>query len=172
VLQCVAVCCSVGSVYLRAECRDKAPSICCARHHHVLRRGVLKLCVAACVLQCVAVCCSVLQCVAVCCSVLHSVGSVCLRANCRHKALPTCCARRHHMPRRGLLQSVAVCCSLMQFVAVCCSMLQRWQCLSESYTPLNSTSRLLCASSSRAAARCVAVCCSVLQCVATCCSVL
>ena len=41
-----------------------------------------------CVLQCVAVCCSVLQCVAVCCSVLQSVA--------------VCCS---------LLQSVAVCCS-------------------------------------------------------------
>ena len=30
-----------------------------------------------CVLQCVAVCCSVLQCVAVCCSVLQCVAIVC-----------------------------------------------------------------------------------------------
>ena len=49
----------------------------------------------ACVLQCVAVSCSVLQydeCVAVCCSVL---------------------------------QRVAMCCSMLQCVAVCCSVLQR-----------------------------------------------
>jgi len=99
------------------------------------------------VLQCVAVCCSVLQwsecflvlpiwaiasyvsgrfhvsesflCVAVCCSVLQRVGACC-----------------------SVLQRAATCCSVLQCVVVCCSVLQ-----------------------------CVAVCCSVLQCVAVCCSV-
>jgi len=52
-------------------------------------------------LQCVAVCCSVLKCVAVCCSVLQCV--------------PVCCS---------MLQCVAVCCSVLQCVAVCCSVLQ------------------------------------------------
>ena len=52
-------------------------------------------------LQCVAVCCSVLQCVAVCCSVLQCVA-VCYSA----------------------LQCVAVCCSMLQCVAVCCRVLQ------------------------------------------------
>ena len=50
-----------------------------------------------CVLQCVAVCCSVLQCVAVCCSVLQCVAACC-SVSC------------------SVLQCVAVCCS--------CSMLQ------------------------------------------------
>ena len=84
-------------------------------------------------LQCVAVCCSVLhwvlrqqvgvlQCVAVCCSVLHRV----LRQQVGVlKCIAVCCS---------LLQCVAVCCSVFQCVAVCCSVLQ-----------------------------CVAVCCSVLQ---------
>jgi len=45
--------------------------------------------------QCVAVCCSVLQCVAVCCSVLQYVA--------------TCCI---------MLQCVAVCCSTIQYIAV------------------------------------------------------
>ena len=58
-----------------------------------------------CVLQCVAVCCSVLQCVAVCCSVLQCVA--------------VCCS---------VLQCVAVCCSVLQCVAVCCSVLQRLVC--------------------------------------------
>ena len=50
-------------------------------------------------LQCVAVCCSVLQyVVAVCCSVLQCVA-VC----------------------SSVLQRVAVCCSVLQCVAVCCS---------------------------------------------------
>ena len=110
-------------------------------------------------LQCAAVCCSVLQCVAVCCSVLQCVA--------------VCCS---------VLQCVAVCCSVLQCVAVCCSVLQ---CVcSTGYitkVPLSfiyvfqgtrkcaaqDTSRdvvlLLCCT-------CVAVCCSVLQCVAVCCS--
>jgi len=52
------------------------------------------------VLQCVAVCCSVLQRVAVRCSNGYTV----------------CCS---------VLQCVAVCCSVLQYVAVCCSVLQR-----------------------------------------------
>ena len=54
-----------------------------------------------CVLQCVAVCCSVVQCGAVCCSVVQCVA-VC----------------------RSVLQCGAVCCSVVQCVAVCCSVLQ------------------------------------------------
>ena len=60
---------------------------------HIQRRGLI---------QCVAVCCSVLQCmlqcVAVCCVLIH-------------------------IQRRGLIQCVAVCCSVLQCVAVCCSVL-------------------------------------------------
>ena len=52
----------------------------------------------SCLLQCVAVCCSVLQCVAVCCSALQCAA--------------VCCS---------VLQCVAVCCSVLQCVAVCCS---------------------------------------------------
>jgi len=53
------------------------------------------------VLQCVAVCCSVLQRVAACCSVLQRVA--------------VCCS---------VLQRVAACCSVLQRVAACCSVLQ------------------------------------------------
>ena len=52
-------------------------------------------------LQCVAVCCSVLQCIAVCCSVLQCVA--------------VCCS---------VFQCVAVCCSVLQCVPVCCSVSQ------------------------------------------------
>ena len=52
-------------------------------------------------LQCVAVCCSVLQCVAVCCSMFQCVA--------------VCCS---------VLQYVTVCCNMLQYVAVCCSVLQ------------------------------------------------
>ena len=84
-------------------------------------------------LQCVAVCCSVLQCVAVCCSVLQCVAVCCAFAQ------ETCVLGE---PRRALekveddvaycmpwslgdtlccsvLQRVAICCSVVQFVAMC-----------------------------------------------------
>ena len=83
-LQCVAVCCSAMQ--------------CDAVFHSVL----LTVCGNALqMLQCVAVCYSVLQCVAVCCSVLQCVA--------------VCCS---------VLQCVTVCCSVLQCVAVCCSVLQ------------------------------------------------
>jgi len=66
-----------------------------------------------CVLQCVAVCCSVLQCVAVCCCLMrYSKGRLC----------------------------VAVCCSVLQCVAVCCSVLlldavlERWLMALDTHT--------------------------------------
>ena len=64
------------------------------------------------VLQCVAVCCSVLQlsqCVAVCCSVLIQDGLSLIFQQC---------------VASGSDSSVAVCCSVLQCVAVCCSVLQ------------------------------------------------
>ena len=144
VLQCVAACCSV------LQC----VAVCCS------------------VLQCVAVCCSVMQCVAVCCSVLYSKKEMsskikkirneeCVAVNyemlrcseeyCSHKKGSF---SKTNWELRGVLQCVAVCCSVLQSPksllfqirirkwGVCCSVLQ-----------------------------CVAVCCSVLQCVAVCCSV-
>ena len=59
-------------------------------------------------LQCVAVCCSVLQCVAVCCSVLQCSA--------------VCCS---------VLQCVAVCCNVLQCGAVRCSVLQCVVCLGD-----------------------------------------
>ena len=95
-------------------------------------------CVAVCcsiLLQCVTVCCSVLQCVAVCCSVLQ-VSMAIIRLLC-------CSVLQCVAVCYSVLQCVAVRCSVLQCVAVCCSVLQ-----------------------------CVAVCCSVLECVGVCCSVL
>ena len=63
-------------------------------------------------LQCVAVCCSVLQCVAVCCSVLQCVA--------------VCCS---------VLQCAAVCCSVLQCVAVCRSVFSEEINFSECVTP-------------------------------------
>jgi len=56
-----------------------------------------------------AVCCSVVQCVAVCCSVLYTYGMQ---------------ARGTKQYELHAVQCVAVCCSVLQCVAVCCSVLQ------------------------------------------------
>ena len=71
VLQCVAVCCSVLQRHSRYNASQYIPDI-----ERILRRYILEdigvlQCVAVCysVLQCVAVCCGMLQCVAVCCRV-------------------------------------------------------------------------------------------------------
>ena len=80
-------------------------------------------CVAVCcsVLQCVAVCCSVMQCVAPCCSALQYVAVRCrmlqfvaVRCNALQCAA-TCC---------NVLQCVAICCHVLQCGAVCCSVLR------------------------------------------------
>ena len=78
-----------------------------------------------CVLQCVAVCCSVLQCVAVCCSVSQCVAVLQYVPHCVAvfrivlQCVVVCCS---------VLQSVTMCpavrCSVLQCVTVCCSVLQ------------------------------------------------
>jgi len=132
-----------GSYVLQINSFTSHPSIPYIRPH------------ASCVLQCVAVCCSVLQCVAVCCNVkiptphlLHCNYSLhpILYTHSQKKCTPhpvdlapyTHILLHTHTPR----QCVAVCCIVLQCVAVWCSVLQ-----------------------------CVAVRCSVLQCVAVLCSV-
>jgi len=125
--------------------------------------------------------CSVLQCVAVCCSVLQSlhIGITALHRKKRSEmrinawrrstrvtneiSQKTACSLQSWLlrifvsiilrvataqenmftNRTSPLLRVAVCCSVLQCVVVCCSVLQ-----------------------------CVAVCCSVLQCAAVCCRVL
>ena len=73
-------------------------------------------------LQCVAVCCSVLQCVAVCCSVLQCVQDV---ASVMSFEFHVYCSVLQCIVvfavRCSVLQCVAVCCSVLQCVAVCCS---------------------------------------------------
>ena len=103
---------------------------------------------AHCLLQCVAVCCSVLQCVAVCCSVLQSVTMYC-----------------------SVLQSVAVCCSVLHSVTVRSSVLP---CVAVGWIEYSNSSQVW-ALTSRAmpgVLQCVATCFSELQCVATCCNML
>jgi len=69
----------------------------------------------------------------------------------------------------GMLQCVAVCCSVLQSVAACCSELQ-WVVVCYSLPLFFSSGR--CVAVCCGVLRCVAVCCSVLQCVAVGCSVL
>ena len=97
-------------------------------------------------LQCVAVCCSVLQCVTVYCS---GYG-----------------ATRNDQICAGFLSMVAECCSVLQWVAECCSVLQ-WiwgskKCICTHTLTYVNVSVL----------QIVALCCIVLQWVAECCSVL
>jgi len=125
------------------------------------------------VLQCVAVCCSMLQCVqcvAVCCSMLQCVAVCCSMLQCVQCVAVSMCCYCVSQPNLRLwvlhvwYKCVAVCCSVLQYVAVCpvcCSVYML----------------LLCQSAKRACvgvARVVQVCCSVLQCVkcvavSTCC---
>ena len=88
-LRCVAVLCCSACIEVQQGLSEKVISLVC------------------CVLQCVAVCCSVLQCVAeLCCSV--------------------CVEIQQWLSDKVILQSVAVCCSMslccrVLFVAACCS---------------------------------------------------
>jgi len=124
--------------------------------------------------------CSVLQCVAVCCSVLQ------------YKSKTQCCNVRRYaalvaawcsvMQRDAVVlqcdavccsvfQCVAVCCSVLQCVVVCCSVLKCVEVCCSVFQWLQCKSKMQCCNVRRYVAL-VAVCCSVLQCVAVCCSVL
>jgi len=73
-------------------------------------------------IQCVAVCCSVLQCVAyvaVCCSVLQRVAVYCSFDECNASA-----AAASSSSFNIINISDTMCCSVLQCIAVCCSMLQ------------------------------------------------
>ena len=96
ILLCVAVCCSV----LRSQSKPLNRSV--FRHSLIIIRIIIMCCR---VLQCVAVCCSVLQCVAVCCSVTHSQSRPLHRRVFRHSII---------MTRIIIMwwQCVAVCCSV------------------------------------------------------------
>jgi hypothetical protein len=111
------------------------------------------------VLQCVAMCCSVLQCAAahIChvthwCDVQHLFQDLILQ----------CVA-----VRCSVLQCVAMCCSVLQCVAVCCRVLQHIHVMWIVQVTWSTFSKTLHSS----VLQCVAVCCSVLQCVVMCCRI-
>jgi len=140
---CGSACCSVCVQCTLAYCAEKST---CG---FPIGSSAADSCVAESVLQCVAVCCSVLQCVAdsvlqcvaVCCGVLRCVAVCC---SVLSSAADSCVAE-------GVLRCVAVCFSVLQCVAVCCSVLQ---CVA------------VCCSVLQSVAVCCNVCCSVLQFVA------
>jgi len=71
------------------------------------------------------VCCSVLQCVAVCCSVVQRVNKSKLYACCQLLLSITFAS----LPSVDcVLQCDAACCSVLQCVAVCCSVLHTKCC--------------------------------------------
>jgi len=96
VLQCGAVWCSVLQCNMNQACHTTELDPRIQLWIQCVLHGVVIL------LQCAAVCCSVLQCVAVCCSALQCA------AWCR-SFVAVCCSVLHGAV--VLLQCVAVCCS-------------------------------------------------------------
>ena len=101
-------------------------------------------------LQCVAVCCSVLQCVA---------GDFYIRT---YKIKFTC------KNKTQMCSHVNTHICVLQSVAVCCRVLQMFFVYANTRYNLHANTRHRCAHM----LQCVAVCCSEWQCVAVCCSVL
>jgi len=104
----------------------------------------------------------VLQCVAVCCSVLQCGASEAARANASDvlQRIVVFCSVVYPQMLLTLLQCAAVCCSVLQCNVVCCSVLQ--------YVAVSCS--VLCPRRLVVPTR--EVRCSVLQCVTACCSVL
>ena len=144
-------------------------------------------------LQCLAVCCSVLQCVAVCCCVLQCVSAFRSRPrssishlivqNCgAWQCVAVCCSVLLGHSKNALafhlrLFSVVVYCrllrctvlSVLQCVAVWCCVLQRHseRALAVVYHIFTPHTAAWCS-----VLQCAAVCFSVLQCASVCCRVL
>jgi len=113
-------------------------------------------------LQCAAVCCSVLQCVAMCAVDWTRIAFISNQTLLEISPCPT-----FNCIRGSFSGLVAACCSVLQCVAVCCSVLQCvccvLQCVAPFWVPFEVPFNDLL--------QCVALCCSVLQCVAVCGSV-
>jgi len=132
-----------------------------------------------CVLQCVAVCCSVLQCVAVCCSVLQCVA---VFRSASHITLTNCqrCLRRQrrcvYAGKLWLLQCVTVYVAVCIAVYVAVRRTSLWartacSCYGVGAT-LYAQMSCMCFRVFPCVAVCCDVCCRVLQSVTVCCSVL
>ena len=117
-------------------------------------------------LQCVAVCCSVLQCVA-------HINQENLKSRSQVSYLRVtshmCNTNRSYTARIEIGES-KVCCSVLQCVAVCCSVLQCVHiCATQSTLTQHISTPIILTYEDReiqSVLQCVAVCCSVFQCVA------
>jgi len=126
-LWCVAVRCSVFQFVATWNKSMSKADTCCS------------------VLRCAAVCCSVLQCVAVWCNTLQHTATHC--NTLQHTATPSSYVQQMHLTvRGGVLQCVAVCCSVFHF----------------EMSPQVQQMRVVVRGS---VLRCTAVRCAVLQCV-------
>jgi len=103
----------------------------------------------------------VLQCVAVCCSVLQFVTKGC--STHLQRLIQDAVAVHSVAEYCSLLQCVTECCRVLQSAAVCCVVLQHVA----AHISSNSSKKQVCGS----VLQCVAACYRVLQCVAACCSV-
>jgi len=169
VLQCVAVCCS------HLKNKRMFVTVVCLLFIYWWSFFFLKWLLCCSMLQYIVLCC-----VAVCCS--HFKKGDCLFVVC----LLFVCWWSFVFQVTGVLQCVAVCCSVMQCVvlqcvAVCCSVLQspkinKWLSFVCCYFFRHVCLLFVCWWSNlfqvTVVLQCVAVCCSVLQCVAVCCTVL
>jgi hypothetical protein len=114
------------------------------------------------VLQCVAVCCSVMQCVAVCCNGKGYLAT--LRKNKWSLSFSVASASG----ASGVLQCVTMCCSVCMCVAVCVCVLQ---CVAWGILPLSEKDKWARGFSTAffpaaCVLQCVAECCRVFRCVA------
>ena len=145
------------------------------------------------VLQCVAVCCSMLQCVILCFRVLHVLQCVAVYYRVLSRVAVRCSVLQCIIVHCSALQCIAVHCSALQCVSVChrvsqtittnhdiCQIpgllssaedvllgCQSWDVSNSSFTPRSLHSTQVCGS----VLQYIAVCCSALQSVAECCRV-
>ena len=131
--------------------------------------------------QCVAVCCSVLQCVTSCWSALECVGVCCSVCCSVLQCVAVCCSVLQIFKERRAFSALTSCVavwlqcggSVLQCVAVCCRPSKKGrnsQPLSVEADPLDVRSVIIC--TPQVTNHFESLCCRVLQCDAVCCSVM
>jgi len=127
VLQSIAVCCRVLHCGVAARCKvlQRVAGCCSAWHCVAVTDTSYKNshCHVDCVAVCSMWCCRVLQGMEVCCSIVAGYGSVlqyfavCCRVSLQLTVAVT-------LPMSECVESIAVCCCVLQGVAGCCRVLQ------------------------------------------------